>query len=121
LRDEIAQVHASLPAAPEGGTAPMSNTTAEIRRIRVYPHEVQPGDFVQRADVYGSLKVGYPPRRMGDVYRLEGTSRKIGTEVIYPKAGVALDVVRGYPVGTLPEQDSDRDVFAALALVEGDE
>lgn len=114
LRDEIAQVNASLPDTPQGGIAVLSNATAEIKVIRVYPAEVKPGDYVQRGS-WRSLKVGEPPRRMGESWRVAGTSTDVGTEVVYLRDGIPLDVVRGFPVGTLPEQDDDRLALVAAA------
>lgn len=121
LRHEIAQVDAALPDTPEGGTAVLSNPTAVIKVVRLYPGEIQLGDYVQRRRPFRSLKILCPPRRMGDVVRLEGVSSDVGSEVFYPKAGIPLDVVRGYPAGTLPEEDDDRLGLIKVVESEGGE
>lgn len=103
LSDVIMQVDASL---AEGGSVVPSNGLAEIKVVSVYPSEILPGDYVQRGE-YRSLKVT-TRRQLGLVWRIAGISTDVGSEVIYLDRGQSVEVVRGFPSGTLPEQDEPR-------------
>jgi len=87
----------------EGEDTPMS-ALAEIATVFVDPMDVERGDYIHRPG-RRSLKVTGAPKRMGLVVRIPGMTTDSGLQAHFTDHELQVCVTRGYPAGTLPEED----------------